>query len=57
VGVRRLDDEAWTHLLRVTTSLLLFFSVHDGQFVIEDFVRQATLDRYFSGRTAAAGQP
>jgi hypothetical protein len=35
--------------VRVTPNLLVFFSVlPDGRFLIQDFVRQETLDRFFA---------
>lgn len=54
-GVRRLDDP-WTYVARVTDSLLAFFTTDAGRFQIEDFVRQETLDRYFTPRKTPVGQ-
>jgi hypothetical protein len=47
LGVRQLDHSDWTHFLAVDSSLRVFFSVEAESFIIQDFVRQETLDRYF----------
>lgn len=55
-GVRPLKDDPNVYLSPVGPSLLLFFSVTTDGFLIEDFVRQETLDRFFAAG-ASAGQP
>jgi hypothetical protein len=46
-GVQQLN--APVHFVRLTANLLVFFSVlPEGRFLIQDFVRQETLDRFFA---------
>jgi hypothetical protein len=57
LGARRLNDDPWGYLLPVTGSLLVFLSRDGDRLVIEDFVRQETLDRFFAARKAPASAP
>src|SRR5437763_576589 len=57
LGARRLPEDGSTYVLRVSERLLLFFTAHGDHFRIEDFVRQETLDRYFTPRPTPAEQP
>jgi len=47
-GVRRASGDPVIYLVNATPSRVVFFSVPaDGAFLLEDFVRQEMLDRYF----------
>ena len=60
MALRNLPAEEWArqgvrqtqppiHVVRVTNNLLVFFSVlPEDRFLIQDFVRQETLDRFFT---------
>ena len=56
-GVRQTQTKDPWYVVQVTSSLLAFFSVlPDERFLIEDFVRQELLDRYFSSPAKPVAQ-